>query len=865
MQARSLEECLKALEPLSIARGQLVATDGVCEVRVSVERGQVDLELIGHELPKGLAGEAAIVRAVQDSVFWDGAVYDVNPGAPWPIADDPSGRPRPRLHLGKPEATRDVCRAVLEGVAKIEPVRRRVPSLSVTATATPTSKDAKGGSPVAAKLRAALVAKNAELSLLDWARAEGLSLTDVASAFAELLDANEAKVARKQDPVASAQRAEAALKGGGFCPGLRLERAARALLAKDAARASSAFVRAGHERLSAGRVAEALDDFQQACAQDGKTLPDQGVAALEGLLIAIEAEARRQPDAKPVLDPKRVALELGRTYHALGLMNRARASLERALDESSPLPYQLELVEALAGAGQIGKALDRAEALAPRLGRSERRGLARTLAENAKGPSLERALALAGVRAESKTAKLAVGVAAVALVVAAGFGAQALAESSLVAASADAKVRLEKEGPTPELAETFQSIADRWMVVPAAGRAKEIAARMGDLAADRKWLQENKAALDWQTSTDPEAARVAMKRVVDGARTEALRVRLSEVTAALDKEAKLCRDEIDRVKNGLDANDFNGALEAARNLVEKYGCWKGQWKELRVPIRIVVERPENAIIDWDGERVSSPGKNFYLVFLPLVPGNAMLNARGEAGAGWKSDLRRIDLLSNASSSIRVNLERDPAYAAVPDKKNPTPGNDTTTPTTTNPASGGTTKPDKSPKGKISIGGATGPDPETPERNDDGEKPPERKSRFEVREVSGADIQKILGGGPVDVSPTPGYFDFLASELPRDGRLRLSVDVLTRVKDRKIWLGGVKLRLEDTVLGHVIPPREVEIEEMPERPVTMQANGRRTVNTLDKCVGKAFETAKFKSSVRDELVSMIRDFNKREGQ
>ncbi|MEZ0227232.1 MAG: hypothetical protein ACAI25_01285, partial [Planctomycetota bacterium] len=458
---------------------------------------------------------------------------------------------------------------------------------------------------------------------------------------------------------------------------------------------------------------------------------------------------------------------------------------------------------------------------------------------------------------------LAIAVTAVALVVAAGFGAQALAESSLVAVAADSRERLEKDGPTPEIAESFQAVADRWLVVPAAGRAKEMAGRAADLAADRKLLDESKAALDWRSSTDPEAARVSLKKVVDAARTDALRVRLAGILDALEKQSQQCKTEIETVKGGLDSSDFVGALEASRHLVEKFGHWKSQWKDLRAPIRIVVERPENAIVEWDGERVSAAGKSVFLVFLPLLPGSAMLNARGEPGAGWKSDIRRIDLLTNASSTIKVSLERDPSLPQVPEKK-PTPGT-TETPAGTGATGTSTTKPEKGTKGKISIGGAVGPDPATPDRPDDGDRPADKKSRFEVREVSGADIQKILGGGPVDVTPSPGYFDFLVSELPRDGRLRLSVDVITRVRDRKVWLESIKLRLEDTVLGKAIPARDVEIDEPPERPVTIQANGRRTVATLDRCVGAAFEQAKFKGLVRDELVSMIREFNKREAQ
>ena len=67
-----------------------------------------------------------------------------------------------------------------------------------------------------------------------------------------------------------------------------------------------------------------------------------------------------------------------------------------------------------------------------------------------------------------------------------------------------------------------------------------------------------------------------------------------------------------------------------------------------------------------------------------------------------------------------------------------------------------------------------------------------------------------------------------------------------------------------MLSYAIPARDFDIDEPPIRPLTI-TNGRRVVAPIERSVGGMFDQTKFKASVRDELVSMIRDFNKREGQ
>jgi tetratricopeptide (TPR) repeat protein len=880
---RSLEECLKALEPLAAARGHLVATDGVSDLRLSVERGQVDLELMGPELPRGKEGDAAVVRAVLDTMFWESPLYDVSVTAP--VAVPEGAKPRPRVQVARPEAAKEICRTIAEEVSKLDATRRRVPSLAVAAAATATSRDAKGGSPIAVKLRGALVASNrgdrgagsptaaGEIVLADWAREQGQSFVDVATAFAELLDANEAKVARKLDAASSPARIDAALKGGGFCPGLRAERAARALLAaRDAGRACGAFCRAGHERLASGRVSEALDCFQVAASIDPVALPDKGIAAREGLLLALGIEAKdpRRPagaESRPQQELKRVALDLGQLYFSLGLMNRARGALELSLDDTAPLELHFAFVDALLGAGQLGKALDRAEALAPRLDRARRRALACKLLESGpKGPSLDRAHAIAGVRGERRVTNVALGTAAAFTLIAIVFGLQGAAASSLATASADAKQLVQEAGPTTEIAARLRAIGSRYPFAPAGAKAARLANRVDDLAADAKWLAEHRAALAWASSPDPDQARARIRAVIDGARTDALRASLNGVLAALDKMVQQCRGEIDSVRGAADVGDGISALEGARRVREHFPAWKSLWRDVKVPIRVNVERPDDAIVEINGERIQAVPPVLYLA---LEPGVATIAVHGEAGSGWIPQTLRVEL-DTVPSVVSVALQRDPSAPPIVKRtSNPVapPPSDTPAPPPGTPTNPGETVLGKR-GGKISIGGdAT---PEKPQATADGgsasesDGQSEKKNKFEVREVMGSDVQKLLGGAsPVDIPMSAGYFDFLAAELPRDGRLRMSLDVLTRVRDRKVFLDGVRLRLFDTVLGHTIPPRDVMLDDPVERPVQGTSNGHRAVLGLDRCIN--LDQAKWKAQVRDGLVQMIRDFNKREGE
>ncbi len=864
---RTLEEALRALEPLALARGQLVVTDGACDVRLAVERGHVELELLGHELPAGLQGDAAIIRAVADTLFWDSPLNDVNAGPP---RDMPQGaKPRPKLVAARAEAPREICRAIADEVGKLEAVRRRVPSLNVTAQAGSAASSAKGGSPIAVKLRAAIVGSK-ELNLHEWARAQNLTFIDVATAAAELLDANEAKIAKK-DAQASAGRAEAALKSVGFCPGLRAERAARTFAAaKDTKRAAVAFVRAGHERISANRLSEAIDDFNQASALESA---DGGIAAREGLLVALEAEAkdpRRSASAeqRSPQEAKKVALELGRTYFALGLMNRARAAFEKALDDQAPLDVVFLHIEALVGAGQVGRALDRAEAVAAKLDRPGRRKLAEIVAQGARGPSLERALAIAGVHSERRTAAVSLVAGGLFGALALALGYQGTASAAMRDACADVKAQLVASGPTPELAARLKDVASRYSMLPVGTAAREQAAVLELLAADRQALKEHKGAFAWRSSDDPDAAHAELQELEQAVKTEAVRSRVKDSIAALDKQIQGLRSEIALVKNALELNDGAGAIDAARTLVEHYPGWRGSWKDLRLPVRIM-SKTEGVTVEWNGERVSVPT----VIYVSLGSPAGTLRAYGELGSGLKSETHHYDL-ANLPTEVTIALERDPALGPAPDKPTtPTTTNPTTTtPTTTGP--GNTTSGKTDPKkggGKISIGGG-GPDTTTPDRPDDDNnrnpttQTPRDNSKLEVREVRGAELQKLVGGAAaLDVQPTPGYFDFLLSEMPRgDTRLRLAhVDVVTRVKDKKLYLHGVRIFLEDTTLHNPIPVKEVELDDDVERPIQIQANGRRAVLPIDKCAD--LDQPKFKSQVRDGLVSAIREFNKREGE
>jgi hypothetical protein len=529
-------------------------------------------------------------------------------------------------------------------------------------------------------------------------------------------------------------------------------------------------------------------------------------------------------------------------------MNRARAALERAVDDAAPPRHQLELVEALVGAGQLGKALDRAEALAPSLDRTARRALAAKLADGAKGPSLERALALAGVRSKRRLANLSVATAAVFTIIALGFGVQAAAATSLATASRDARAELARKGPTPELALRFHEIGSRWALAPAAAKARAAAAQLEDLAADAKWFERHAGAFGWRTA-DPDQARRELRAVLDGAKTDALRAGVLQAIHVLDQLQQQCRTEIDRVRVAVEANDSPGALDGARGLVAHFPGWKSQWRNVKVPIRINLERPENAIVEWNGEPVATTPP---LVYLALDPGSGLLTVRAETGSGWRPEQHRLEL-ATCGTTISIALQREAGAPPIPDRKVPVIGPPLPPLAAGDPPRKG---------GKITIGGSVGPEPETQENVADGPGP-EKRQRFEVREVKGADVQRLLGGGPpVDIVPSTGYFDFLIPELPRDGRLRLTVDVATTVRDHKIWLDHVTLRMEDTVLQHAVPSVEVAPEDPVERPLTLQ-NARRSVLTLDRCVG--LDQSKFRAQVRDSMVQMVRDFNKREGQ
>ncbi|HZV02039.1 MAG TPA: hypothetical protein VFF73_35350 [Planctomycetota bacterium] len=860
---RTLEEALRAVEPLALARGQLVVTDGACDVRLAVERGHVELELLGHELPAGLTGDAAIIRAVADTLFWDAPLNDVNAGAPRDVPQGP--KPRPRLVAARADAPREICRAIAEEASKLEAVRRRIPSLNVTAQAGSAASSAKGGSPIAVKLRGAIVGSK-ELNLQEWARAQNLTFIDVATAAAELVDANEARIAKK-DAQASAGRAEAALKSMGFCPGLRAERAARTFAAvKDTKRAAVAFVRAGHERISANRLSEAIEDFNQAASLESA---DGGIAAREGLLAALEAEAkdpRRSASAeqRSPQEAKKVALELGRTYFALGLMNRARAAFEKALDDQAPPDVVFLHIEALVGAGQVGRALDRAEAVAPKLDRAGRRKLAQIVAEGARGPSLERALAIAGVQSERRTAAISLVAGGLFGALALALGYQGTASAAMRDACADVKAQLATSGPTPELAARFKDVASRYSMLPVGAAARDQARVLELLAADRQALKEHRGAFAWRSSDDPDAAHAELQELEQVVKTDAVRSRVKDSIAALDKQIQGLRSEIALVKNALELNDGAGAIDAARTLVEHYPGWKGTWKDLRLPVRIM-SKTDGVIVEWNGERVSLPT----VVYVSLGSAAGTLRAYGELGSGLKPETHRYDL-ANLPAEVTITLERDPTLGPAPDKPTtPTTTNPTTTTPTTGTGTSGKTDPKKG-GGKISIGGG-GPDATTPERPDDENRNPTAQtprdnSKLEVREVRGADLQKLVGGStPLDVQPTPGYFDFLLTEMPRgDTRLRLAhVDVVTRVKDKKVYLHGVRIYLEDTTLHNPIPVKEIELDDDVERVISTGSNGRRTVAAIDKC--SDLDQPKFKSQVRDGLVSAIREFNKREGE
>jgi hypothetical protein len=831
---RGLEDALNRLDPLTLSRGQMVATDGLTDLRLGVERAFIEVELDGLALPKNVTGEQQLVRAVVDVLFWDAPIFDVFGGA-----IEPAGG-RPTFKIPRQDGAREVVRAIKDELAKLEPVRRKVPTLNIGIDATATTRAAKSGSPVAQKLRAALVAKGGELSLAEWTRAEGLDAGTAASAFAELLDAGEARVSRKQDPAAAAARLEAA--GGGFVPGLRLERAARGIGPRDPVAASKAYVRAGSERLASGRVSEALDDFQQALAGDQSILPDLGLAAREGLLLALEAEVKAGEGAgkaaRPPGEAKRSALELGRLYLALGYSNRARLALERGIEDSSSPATHLELVTALLGAGQAARALERSIALAPALDREARRALAQRFVDaGAKGPTLERALALAGGANERTASHAALAVAAVLTLLAVLFGVEASALAQVARASNEARAKLESGGPTAEVATAFET------AIPASsfragGVARGIATELTALAQDARLLAGGRDAVAWRASENPEEARAKLKLLLDKAQTDALRARLTESLAAFDRWAGEARNEISALKESALVGGKD-ALDIGRRVIERYPTWRASWKDVTVPIH-VFPTPGDAVVEWEGEK-TGPSDTFAL---RLDSPQGTLRVSGETGSGWLATERHLTI-DELTPVVTVTLERAGGVGSHPDPRHPV--------APIAPPIGG-------PRPKIKITGDPTPPVVTAQPTDTPPAPEETDPHFEVRDASGADVQALLPGtSTVTIDPSPGYFDYLKRDVPE--RFKLTVDIETRVRDKLVYLTGVTVRLEDLVLGKNISPRFAELEKACVRPLRPNDNGTRSIGALGKTEG--LDQPKFRMAVGDTLRAMVHDFMKSE--
>lgn len=860
-QPRTLDDALARLEPLAASRGQLVASDGSIDLRLTVERNAVDLEAEGTSLPQAAppATEKAIVRAFVQAWFWSNPALDLASGRG--VVSPGEDGERPRLRLERTDAGKDICKAILAEAARLEPVRRKVPSLRVVVGPTAAARAAKTGDPATVKLRAALLAKN-EVPLLEWARMENVELADAAVALADLLDANEARVVRKTDPTATSGVKPASTPG--FVPGLRHERLARQVQGREDALAARAWRRAGWGRLSRGRALEAVEDFSQALATDAGKTGEAGIEAREGLLAALDAHAEacrrggQEPEGGAVAELKRVAGELGKAYVEAGLMNRARLALERSLDAGSPLEAQLQLVDALLGAGQLVRALERAEAIAPRLERDARRALALKIVQaGAKGPSLDRALAIAGAARERRTIRSMLVGGTVAVVLGGAFSVHATAVGALVSASEEVARRLPGEGPSQNLGEPLRTVASRYSFDPVAPIAAARAEHVSDLAQDASLLEANRSLLSWRTAPDAPVARAALAKLVDAARTPELQAILKSSLARLDTWGGEANLEIAKLKAAIEQKEVRDSLDLATSVMAKYPTWREVWKDIAIPIRIN-PTPTDAIVQWNSQTLPESSTLIYYQ-LGAPSGSLHLDAPGYVSVDRKVTLQDGPVLTISLERKNAGSDRhggnDHHTPAPPLTPSPSP---TRSPGT--PAPVPSPAPTNKPRIKISAGDP-GPQPPQPQDGSDGgaqiQKPSEPE-KFSVVDASEAELSRVIGQRTV-IETSPGYFDYLKPLIQK--RFRLQVEVVTAVRKGHVYLDGVRLHLSDVALGKPIPAKLVELDPPCERPLRGLEGGGWKVEMLSRSLH--LDGAKLRSDLEDELNSAMVDFNKRE--
>jgi hypothetical protein len=828
----------------STGRGQLVVSDGSIDLKVSAERGVVDMEVDGAPVPQATSGpDKVIVRALLQALFWATPAIDVlgQRGATSGTSPEPAPD-RPRVRYEKPEAPGEICRAFAEEAAKLESVRKKVPTLRVIAGPTPTTKSGKGGDAVVVKLRAALATKNGEVPLTDWARTENLDPLAVVRALSDLIDAGEARIARKQDPSAASAKVSSALSGGGLVPGLRLERAARTLAGRDDAIAGKAWLRAGWLRVGSGRYPEAVEDFVQVLSSElGKT-EEIALEAREGLVASLDGQVdqarRSSQEENPALgaDAKRACLELGRAYLGMGLMNRARAAFERSLDDRAAPGSLLELVNAQIAAGQLPRAIERAEALAPRLERDARTALAlRFIEAGAKGTTLSRALAFAGVDGQRRTAKVLLGVAAVSLVVGAGLAFHASGLSALAATTNDVARRLAAKGPSPDLSEPFQAVANRYGRLPAGTIAAERAAHMAELVADASELGARRQALLWREAKDAVAARAALKALADSVRSKELRLATKTALANFDGWAESANAEIETLRSLSTSGDAVQSLDTALKVRHDYGPWRDKWRDIPIPLRLETN-PTDVALEWNGERLA-PGVS--LVYLPI-----------EDGSG---DLKVIPASSSfAPLERKVKLNDGPVLKLVLDHR--TKGSEPKRPAPVESPPPVTTPPkDPGSKSRIKISSDPGSPPPP------SEEPAPAASRIEVQETPGSALQAALGGSEIKIAPSPGFFEFLSADVPE--RFKLMVEVVTSVRKNQVFFDGVKLHLTDLVRQRNLPVPYVEAGSECERPVRGTENGGRLVEPLART--HFLEVSKLRDSLTAHVRASVSDYMRRE--
>jgi hypothetical protein len=780
-------------------RGVLAITDGTKDVRLSVERSALVLDAKGFTLD-GKDSMATILRAVERTLFWEGAVVDVDTNTPQGSEKKkPDGLVSARVGGDAIGAFREITRAVIER----EKLRRKVPSVTCVVEKNATLSD-QGTGPDAKLAKILKDEKRPSVTLLDLATRAGVDELDAAVGLGDLVDRGQAKIVRRHDPNTAASSLTVALEviDDGICPGLRHQRAAG--LVKEPRAAARLWRTAGEARLAAGRHSEAI-----VCFSEAANVVEDDVSSREGLVKSLEGAGRSK-------EARHAAEELGRLYLEVGLCGRARNVLGRIPADGLTPPVEEMLVRALAGAGDVGKATERAEALAPKLARGDVKRIAeRLIAAGAKGAARDRVLKLGGWDREQRQARAfaAAGI----LLALAGLCVfwEGLARKAYAQACTQAREKLATGGPDETLAATFDSVASRYVLTPSGSSAHATAQAVRDLAADDAFLEKKGNELVVHNWEDPEQVTQRLAAFEKQCRSPGLRLQAHSVVMAFQRKRQEISNHVAEVKNLATSGDGLNALDAARKLLTDWPGARSYLAGVQIPVRVETS-PAGATVSWNDVRI---GASPVEVPLPANGSECTLKVTGndmkpyERHVAVKSDQRERELMGPV---IRVTLEPDP-----------------------NARRPGTTKRDPGrPHPTIKLTENETPLPPSREKPDN----------YTVVDTCAEVVQKSGLSSSPEVESSERFFDFLAKGVITE-RCKITVELVNEVdEEQRLVFRGVRVRVEDLLMGRRVSPRMVEVDNC-ERLVS-RANGTFKVLTLSRTTNLSPDS--FREKVRDAV-------------